>query len=165
MDQVADVGRCRLIPRTITAPTRHGVGVFSYPAPMTDSPTIAGAVIPHAGAMLLIRRASPAGSLLWTFPSGKVDPGESPSAAAAREALEEAGVTVEPLRVLGERLHPATGLRVVYVACRLVSGTAHPASPREVAEVRWARLDELPELIPGGVYGPVKAWLGEPLPE
>lgn len=127
------------------------------------SPTIAAAVIPHAHHVLLIRRTAPAGALSWTFPSGKVDPGETATEAAAREALEEAGVTVAPLRVLGERVHPATGLRVVYVACRLVSGTAHPASPREVAEVRWASLAELPTLIPGGVFGPVQAWLDEVL--
>jgi 8-oxo-dGTP pyrophosphatase MutT (NUDIX family) len=125
---------------------------------------IAAAVIPHAHRVLLIRRRSPAGSLSWTFPSGKVDPGESASAAAAREALEEAGVTVAPLRLLGERTHPATGLRIAYVACRLVSGTAYPASPREVAEVRWVSLGELPELIPGGIYAPVQAFLEGVLP-
>lgn len=128
------------------------------------TPAIAAAVIPYAHRVLLIRRTSPAGPLVWTFPSGKVDPGESPSAAAAREALEEAGVTVAPLRLLGERTHPATGLRVVYVACDLVSGTAYPASPREVAEVRWASLGELPELIPGGVYAPVQTYLNGVLP-
>jgi 8-oxo-dGTP pyrophosphatase MutT (NUDIX family) len=126
---------------------------------MTD-PHIAGAVIVHAGRVLLIRRASPAGALLWSFPSGKVEPGESAAQAAAREALEEAGVVVAPLVVLGERVHPATGWRVVYVACRLLSGTAHAASPREVAEVRWVRLDQIPPLIPAGVYGPVGAYLG-----
>lgn len=132
---------------------------------MTDSPTIAGAVIPHAGRVLLIRRASPAGSLLWTFPSGKQDPSESAPEAAAREALEEAGVVVEPLRVLGERIHPVTGWRVVYVACRLVSGAAHAASPREVAEVRWVTRGEIPRLIPDGVFAPVQAYLDEQLPE
>jgi 8-oxo-dGTP diphosphatase len=130
---------------------------------VTNSPTIAGAVIPHASRVLLIRRRSPAGSLVWTFPSGKVDPGESASAAAAREALEEAGVTVSPLHLLGERVHPVTGRRVVYVACELVSGTAHLASPREVAEVRWVDLGGLRELIPGRVYAPVQAWLDEVL--
>jgi 8-oxo-dGTP diphosphatase len=126
---------------------------------MPDSPTVAGAVIADAGRVLLIRRASPSGALLWTFPSGKLDPGESAAEAAAREAREEAGVSVAPLVVLGSRLHPVSGWRVVYVACRLLGGEAYAASPREVAEVRWAGLGELPGLVPGGVYGPVRAWL------
>ncbi|MER6183060.1 NUDIX domain-containing protein [Streptomyces sp. NPDC001652] len=116
-------------------------------------------MIADAGRVLLIRRATPAGALLWTFPSGKLDPGESAADAAAREAREEAGVRVAPLVVLGSRVHPVSGWRVVYVACRLLDGVAHAASPREVAEVRWASLDELPGLVPGGVYGPVRAWL------
>ena len=122
-------------------------------------PTIAGAVVAEAGRTLLIRRTTPSGALLWTFPSGKLDPGESASDAAVREAAEEAGVAVAPLVVLGSRLHPVTSWRVVYVACRLVSGEAHPASPREVAEVRWVRPAELDGLVPGGVYGPVQGWL------
>ncbi|WP_405558956.1 NUDIX domain-containing protein [Streptomyces canus] len=122
-------------------------------------PAITGAVIAHAGRVLLIRRATPAGALLWTFPSGKLDQGETASDAAAREAREEAGVSVAPLVVLGSRLHPATGWRVVYVACQLLDGTAHVASPREVAEVAWVRPAELDGFVPGGVYGPVQAYL------
>ncbi|WP_369679647.1 NUDIX domain-containing protein [Streptomyces mirabilis] len=34
----------------------------------------------------MIRRTTPAGSLLWTFPSGKVELGETAGEAAAREA-------------------------------------------------------------------------------
>lgn len=131
---------------------------------MPDSPPIAGAVIVHAGRALLIRRTAPAGALLWTFPSGKLDPGESALDAATREAFEEAGVRVAPLVVLGSRVHPVSGWRVVYVACRLLDGVAFAASPREVAEARWAGLAELPGLVPGGVYGPVRAWLGGVLP-
>ena len=122
-------------------------------------PTVAGAVIAHAGRTLLIRRATPAGALLWTFPSGKLDPGESASDAAVREAREEAGVTVAPLVVLGSRVHPVTGWRVVYVACRLLAGEAYAASPREVAEVAWVRPSELAGFVPGGVYPPVLGWL------
>lgn len=127
------------------------------------NPPIAGAVIVHAARVLLIRRRSPAGALLWQFSAGKVDPGESPAEAAVREALEEAGVTVEPLRLLGDRVHPDTGRRMVYVACRLLSGEAHAASPREVTEAAWVRLGELGRLVPGRVYGPVQAWLDEEL--
>ena len=78
--------------------------------------------------------------------------------------MEEAGVVVEPLRVLGERIHPVTGWRVVYVACRLLSGTAYAASPREVAEARWVARAEIVGLIPDGLFGPVEAFLAEVLP-
>jgi 8-oxo-dGTP pyrophosphatase MutT (NUDIX family) len=132
---------------------------------MTDAPTVAGAVIVHAERVLLIRRSTPAGPLLWTFPSGKIEPSESAREAAAREAREEAGVEVAPVVVLGSRVHPVTGWRVVYVACRLLTGTAHVASRREVAEVHRVRLGEIPVLVPGGLYGPVQAYLDEQLPE
>uniref|UniRef100_UPI003EBC6CF1 NUDIX hydrolase n=1 Tax=Streptomyces sp. bgisy034 TaxID=3413774 RepID=UPI003EBC6CF1 len=59
---------------------------------MPDSPTIAGAVIPHAGRVLLIRRVSPADSLLWTFPSGKVDPAEPSELGGGRAVEGEAEV-------------------------------------------------------------------------
>lgn len=129
---------------------------------MLDRP-IAAAVITHAAHVLLIRRATPEAALVWSFPAGKVDPGESAAQAAAREALEEVGVTVAPLRLLGERVHPHTGRRMLYVACQLVSGNAHAASRREVAEVRWVGLDGLRGLVPGGVFGPVQAYLDEAL--
>ncbi|MFI2618099.1 NUDIX hydrolase [Streptomyces sp. NPDC018584] len=58
--------------------------------------------------------------------------GESPQQAAVRESLEEAGVMVEPVAVIGERLHPVTRRRIVYVACRWLSGAPRAASPREV---------------------------------
>jgi len=121
--------------------------------------SIAAAVIVYAGRLLLMRRAAPEGALLWTLPSGKVDLGESAAEAAAREAWEEVGVSVAPVVVLGSRVHPATGLRVVYVACRLLDGVAYAVSPREVAEVRWAAGAEIPGLIPGGLYGPVRGYL------
>ncbi|MDH6589889.1 8-oxo-dGTP diphosphatase [Streptomyces sp. SAI-133] len=120
---------------------------------------VAGAVIVHSGRLLLMRRASPVGALLWTFPSGKVASGEAASEAAVREAGEEVGVSVAPMVVLGSRVHPLSGRRVVYVACRLVGGEAHVASAREVAEVAWVDGGRLAALVPGGLYGPVQAWV------
>lgn len=57
-------------------------------------------------------------------------------------------------------MHPVTGWRVVYVACRLLSGEARAASPREVAEVAWVGLKDLARLVPGGVFEPVQEYLG-----
>jgi 8-oxo-dGTP diphosphatase len=125
-----------------------------------DDPHIAAAVVVHAGRLLLIRRRVAEGSLSWTLPSGKVDADESPQEAAVRESFEEAGVVVEPVRFLGERTHPVSGRRVSYTACRLLSGTAHAASVREVAEVAWVARAE----IPGGLYERVQAYLDEVLP-
>lgn len=127
-------------------------------------PLIAGAVVAHEGRVLLVRRAVPEGDLVWQVSAGKVEPGESPEQAAVREALEETGVVVEPLAVIGERVHPVTGWRLVYVACRLLSGTAHAASPPEVTEARWVRLGDIPRLIPGGLFGPVEEYLNGVLP-
>ncbi|QES31274.1 NUDIX hydrolase [Streptomyces venezuelae] len=125
-------------------------------------PLVAGAVVQHEGDVLLIRRTISEGSLVWQFPAGKVDVGETPLEAAAREALEEAGVVVEPLAVIGERVHPVTERRVVYVACRWLSGAAGVASPREVSAAEWVTVDEMQARIPGGVYGPVWEYLAGP---
>ncbi|MFF8659496.1 NUDIX hydrolase [Streptomyces huasconensis] len=119
-------------------------------------------MVQHLGEVLLIRRRVPEADLVWQFPAGKVEAGESVLMAAAREALEEAGVTVEPLRVIGERVHPVSGRRITYVVCRWLSGKPTTASPREVAEAAWVSLDELAERIPGGVYPPVWQYIAGP---
>lgn len=129
---------------------------MSVPSPDVS---IAGAVIVHDGRLLLVRRRVAEGSLSWTLPSGKVEPGETVGEAAAREALEEAGVAVEPVRFLGERVHPESGRRMSYTVCRLLAGTAHAASPREVAAAAWVTLAEIPEKVPYGLYEPVQEYL------
>jgi len=56
------------------------------------------AVFDPAGRLLLIRRADDA---RWALPGGLAEVGESPSAAAVREAYEETGLVVRAVRVLG----------------------------------------------------------------
>ncbi|MEU1630586.1 NUDIX hydrolase [Streptomyces sp. NPDC020096] len=124
-----------------------------------SDPLIAAVVVVLDGRVLLIRRAVAGGELLWQFPAGKAELGEPAEEAAVREAREETGLTVEAGRVLGGRIHPATGRRMLYVACRVLSGAACVASARKVAEVAWADRGQLVELIPGGVFGPVRAYL------
>lgn len=122
---------------------------------MNACSVISAAVIVHNGQVLLVRRTVPEGELVWQFPAGKVDAGELPQRTASREALEEAGVVVEPVSTIGERVHPVTGRHVVYVACRWLSGKPQPASPQEASAAEWVPLTELTTRVPGGVYGPV----------
>ena len=39
--------------------------------------------------------------------------------------------------LLGGRVHPVMGRRVIYVACDLISGTARVADEDEIADVAW----------------------------
>ncbi len=71
---------------------------------------------------------------LWVMPGGAIDPGENPADAAVRETWEEAGLHVEPVRVVGvyggNRVRYANGDEVEYVTtvfeCRVLSGTLRP---------------------------------------
>lgn len=128
-----------------------------------DRPAVAAAVIVHDGRFLLVQRAVSEGALSWQFPAGEVEEGETPTTAAVRETAEEAGLTVVAKSLLGERVHPATRRRMLYFACDVIDGEAHPADLEEIAAVRWCRLDEIGEYVPYGFFGPVQEHLNEML--
>lgn len=55
----------------------------------------AGAVIrDEGGRILVVRRKHPPAPGSWSLPGGRIEPGETPSEAAAREVLEETGLVV-----------------------------------------------------------------------
>lgn len=71
------------------------------------------------------------GTRRWDLPKGVADPGESPRAAAVREAWEEAGLRLDPptLHDLGE--HPyLPGKRLHLFALRVADGALDPAPCR-----------------------------------
>ncbi|MEV7384321.1 NUDIX hydrolase [Streptomyces lydicus] len=124
-----------------------------------DERPVAAAVIARDGRVLLVRRAVEEGDLRWQLPAGKIEPGESPEQAAVRETQEETGLTVEALKLLGDRVHPKTGRLMSYTACSVVSGEAHVADTEELAEVAWASLAEIPVYVPYGLFEPVQEYL------
>jgi 8-oxo-dGTP diphosphatase len=124
-----------------------------------DRQPAAVAVIVKHGCVLLVHRRADDGTPPWVLPGGKLEPGETPEAATVREVLEETGLTVTPRRALGERIHPATGKHLVYVACDVTAGTAHVADTDELDAVEWVPIGELAAYVPGGFYGPVRQHL------
>ncbi|MFC8009125.1 NUDIX hydrolase [Streptomyces cinereoruber] len=133
---------------------------------MTETTTeqgISTAIIVHDDRVLMIRRREREGKLLWAFPGGGIEAGETAEEAAVRETAEEVDLKVEVIRSLGERVHPQTGRHMSYVACEVVGGEARVADEEELAEVAWIRLDEIPGLVPWGLFGPVQEYLDETL--
>jgi 8-oxo-dGTP diphosphatase len=105
---------------------------------------VAALAVDSSGRILITRRR-PDQPLpeQWEFPGGKIEPGESPEEALARELWEEIGVrpSVGPIwDVLFHRYPDYDVLMLVY-ACRLPDG----AEPRclEVGALAWVGADEL----------------------
>lgn len=106
---------------------------------------VAAALIDDCGRVLLQQR--PPGKPmagLWEFPGGKIEPGESPESALARELHEELGLTLsgKDLRPIAFASEPLAGrhlLLLLYVA-RTWQGepVAHHAT-----ELRWVTPAEM----------------------
>jgi 8-oxo-dGTP diphosphatase len=125
----------------------------------TEKPGISAAIIVDQGRVLMVRRAVGEGELLWQFPAGAIEPGEAAEEAAVRETLEETGLTVKAVRLIGERVHPKTGRAMSYTACELVDGEAHVADAEELDAVAWVTLDEITQYVPYGLFEPVQQYL------
>lgn len=121
---------------------------------------IVAAVIAHNGRMLVTWRndkTPPAG-----FLSGEIEPGERPEDAMVREVKEESGLRLLAGEVVGDRVHPRTGRRIIYVS-GTVEGSADVfvGDVDELAAIRWVSLTEADEAFApfGGMFEPVHAWL------
>lgn len=79
---------------------------------------------------------------MWEFPGGKIEPGETPEACAAREVREELGAEIETIGPVHEMEHDygSKYVHVTFYAAKLRSGEPRG---REGQELRWARADEL----------------------
>jgi 8-oxo-dGTP diphosphatase len=106
---------------------------------------VVGAMIEQGGRYLITQRSPQASfPLLWEFPGGRVEPGETDPAALARELREEMGIAVE----VGDRVvhvehaYEQYDIDFSVYRCRLVAG---PVRDLRVHAHRWilpAELDQ-----------------------
>ncbi|MDR3080390.1 MAG: NUDIX hydrolase [Streptomyces sp.] len=130
----------------------------------TDKPGISAAIIVDQDRVLMVRRRISEGELMWQFPAGGIEAGESAEDAAVRETLEETGLTVKAVRLLGERIHPKTGRAMSYTACEVLEGEARVADDEELDAVAWVAHSEITDYVPYPLYDKVQEYLDEVLP-
>ncbi|WP_367648651.1 NUDIX hydrolase [Ruegeria arenilitoris] len=101
------------------------------------------AVVLHQDQVLLVQRKKQPDQGLWGFPGGHVEWGETVLEAAARELLEETGVTARPdsyidnLDLLGRDAagRVQSHYLLVGVMCRYLSGA--PVAADDARDARW----------------------------
>ena len=105
---------------------------------------VAAVILREGCVMICQRRPGVHNGLKWEFPGGKLEPGESPEAALARELREELDIEVRVDRV-SDAVHyryPDRDVRVLFYTCELLSG-----EPRTVdcSAIAWVEPDRLGE--------------------
>lgn len=83
---------------------------------------------------------------IWALPGGRIEPGETPEAAAVRETFEETGLHVALVRKVGTYWKPQHDDTVTVFAARVIGGEIVRVSD-ETRDVRWFPLEGTPRLL------------------
>lgn len=107
--------------------------------------TVVAGLIREGDRILICQRpANKARGLLWEFPGGKVEAGESKREALVRECREELGVTLKVGKVYAELTYeyPDVTVRLTLFEARIGEGV-----PRNIehADIRWIKPEEITE--------------------
>ena len=107
--------------------------------------TVVAGLIREGDRILICQRpAGKARGLLWEFPGGKVEAGESKEAALVRECREELDVTLKVGKVYAELTYeyPDVTVRLTLFEARIGEGV-----PRRIehADIKWIKPEEITE--------------------
>lgn len=97
--------------------------------------------------ILLVQRVFEPQKGSWTLPSGFVDAGEDPKAAAQRECLEETGLVVDDLKLLDviySQEYPRGASILLLYEAQVRSGDLRPGD--DAGQVGYFSVDRLPPL-------------------
>ena len=105
---------------------------------------VVGAIIKDGDRYLVGQRAAhKAQGGLWEFMGGKIEPGETPEAALARECREELDLEIENERIVDAVVHeyPEKTIRLTLIACVPKEGSVPRALEHQ--QIRWVTRDEM----------------------
>jgi len=102
---------------------------------------------PARGVLLLWRHRFATDTWGWEIPAGRIDPGETPIEAGAREAWEETGWRPGPLRPLLS-YHPINGTSDATFHLFAADGAVHEGDPHDWSEserIEWRSWEQVRE--------------------
>lgn len=114
--------------------------------PVTPLLTI-DAIIVHDSKIVFVRRKNDPFKGMFALPGGFVEVGETTEEAVMREALEETGLSIEIVKLIGVYSEPSRDPRGHTVSiCYLAKGTGIPKAGSDAAEVALFAIDGIPKL-------------------
>jgi 8-oxo-dGTP diphosphatase len=107
----------------------------------------AGVIVENGKVLLAQRKPGDHQALAWEFPGGKVEDGEDPRDALARELGEELGVRAVVGDVIDVTLHryPDRAVLLIVFAASVAPGSG-PPRPVDAADLRWVSGRELDQI-------------------
>jgi 8-oxo-dGTP diphosphatase len=108
---------------------------------------VVAAVLEQDGRYLITqRRATAVLPLMWEFPGGRVEPGETDQAAVKRELLHRLGVEIEVGKLISFVSHPYEHYVVdlFLYECTLASGALEPRAVNAYKWVASSEFDQYP---------------------
>jgi 8-oxo-dGTP diphosphatase len=106
----------------------------------------AGILIENGRVLLTQRKAGAHLEGKWEFPGGKVEPGEDPRVALARELAEEVGIDTSVGEIVDVTFHryedAGKAVLLLFFEAHRTAGSAEPQA-LDVAAFKWAGADAL----------------------
>src|SRR5260370_35684608 len=119
-------------------------------------------VLPDGRILLIEQYRHATRQYLWELVAGRIDPGETPKAAAARELIEETGYRAKRFRMFLD-VFPTPGFleerMFILLAVGLTAGEAEPEEDEKIGSRAYNR-KELEEMIRGGKLCDAKSIAG-----
>ena len=116
---------------------------------MPDLLTVVAAALIRDDGRVLLQQRSPHRSMagLWEFPGGKVEQGETPEHALARELEEELGIAADPLAFIPAAFASAPlGQRHLLLLLYTARQWAGEPAALDASDLRWASMEEMRSL-------------------